>query len=242
MIDPLNFLNGLFSLIIVITSTIVGIIITLKYKSTGDNTFVLIGISWIGIICPWWPSAISFLLILFTGTGLSPHFYILIGNLLVPWFVLIYVLGISKMVYKEKRKPVVIVFFIIAILYDIYLIYYLVVDYTVIGELTGFFDIQYKAGLMILLMFYMGVVLVHGFMVIRDAMKSKKPYLKLKGKFLIFAYLFYGVGGVLDAIVPLTTWTIILTRTILVLCSIFFYLGFLMPSFVSKSILKEHYA
>ena len=80
VITEFDFINGLFSLILVITSTIVGLRIASRYFKFKSRLFLCMGLCWILIVTPWWPSAISFLVALITGQGLPLQIYIFIGN------------------------------------------------------------------------------------------------------------------------------------------------------------------
>ena len=78
-IDTSIVINGLFSLLFVIFSVIIGSKIALKYREYKQRTLILVGITWITMSKPWWGSSVSFLVYLFNGVGISIVLYILIN-------------------------------------------------------------------------------------------------------------------------------------------------------------------
>ncbi len=78
-IDTNIVLNGLFSLLFVIFSLVIGLKIALKYREHKQRTLILVGITWIVMSKPWWGSLISFIVYLFNGVGISIFLYILIN-------------------------------------------------------------------------------------------------------------------------------------------------------------------
>ena len=87
-ITDVEFVNGLFSLVYVIIAAIVGLVIASRYFKYKQRVLLLMGLNFIFIGCPWWPSSLSFLLALITGKGLTFETYVIIGNATVPIFVM----------------------------------------------------------------------------------------------------------------------------------------------------------
>lgn len=73
----------------------------------------------------------------------------------------------------------------------------------------------------------------------QSSLKSDNPEIKLKGKFLILAFVSWSIGAVLDAALPLNIMTLMLARIILILSAIEFYCGFILPNFVKRIFKKE---
>ena len=70
-------------------------------------------------------------------------------------------------------------------------------------------------------------------------MKSEKPNIKLKGKIILLAFLFFIIGATLEAAIPLVPITVIIARVILIISAIMFYNGFILPNAVKRFLLKE---
>jgi hypothetical protein len=73
-----------------------------------------------------------------------------------------------------------------------------------------------------------------------QSVKSEIPQIQLKGKFLMAAPICYILGGLLDVgLIDFIPQLIIVTRSILMLGSLLFYLGFLLPKPLEDFLLKK---
>lgn len=239
ILEPLDYLNGTLSIIIVTTNIIVGINIASKYFQYKQREFLLIGIFWMGIACPWYPSSISFLVALATGEGLGIQMYLIFGDVLIPLLIVIWLAGITDLMYKDKQKLILILASIYGVLFEIIFFYLLFSDYTLLGELQGIVDVQYKAFLIIYILSVFIILLITGMLFSLDLLKSDDPELKLKGKLILVGLLSFLVGAILDASVPLNFITLPLTRMVLILSSVEFYAGFVLPEWTKKIFLKQ---
>ncbi|MFX1314138.1 MAG: hypothetical protein ACFFHD_16240, partial [Promethearchaeota archaeon] len=96
-------------------------------------------------------------------------------------------------------------------------------------------DIDYKGFVLV----YLGVSILTACITgIHFAIKSIKeketPYLLWKGRFLLAAFILFGVSAIFDAIVQMDQVLLIIMRTILVTSNLFFYIGFILPKWVEK--------
>lgn len=57
----IDFANGVFSLIFVSISILIGLTIFSKYFEYKRRIYLLLGLTWIGMSAPWTPSSISLL-------------------------------------------------------------------------------------------------------------------------------------------------------------------------------------
>ena len=241
-LSNIDFLNGLFTLIFIIISFIVGLKIALKYFKIKNRVYIFIGIGWLGLSSPWWPSCVSFLIAISTGTdGLMdyPEIYFLIGNVIPPIFLVIWVMGFTELVYPKKQKPFVIIFILIEILFQIFFWYVLLTNPNVIGELQTPIDVQYRGFVALHYMFMLGIILFGGFSLAKDALISENKELKLKGIFLLIAFICYFMGGVLDSLFALNFITLTIARLFLISSSIFFYFGYILPNFIKRLFIRE---
>ena len=72
-LNPLDILNGVFSLIFVVISLFIGLVILTRYFKYKERIYFLVGATWIFISEPWWPSCVSFLVALSNGVGILPN-------------------------------------------------------------------------------------------------------------------------------------------------------------------------
>ncbi|MFX0030994.1 MAG: hypothetical protein ACFE8B_17400, partial [Candidatus Hermodarchaeota archaeon] len=205
-------LNGVFSLVFVAISLFVGFIILSRYFKYKERIYLLVGATWVLIASPWWPSSLSFLIALSNGVGITPEAYFLIGNLLVPLAVALWLLAFTEFLYTEKRKLILSVFIIIGLIFEVLFLTFLFVNPDFIGELNGPVDVNYKSFILIFLISYLLIVVITGFLFANLSLKSKDREVKLKGKLLIIAYISFSVGALLDSSLPLNEIIIIITR------------------------------
>ena len=71
-LTPIEFLQGVCSVIFVIITFILAIKIFIKYFEKRNKDFILFSLAWIGMSSPWIPDAITFIMIISTGSPLAP--------------------------------------------------------------------------------------------------------------------------------------------------------------------------
>ena len=240
-LQPLDMANGIVLTIFCVISIFVGIRIVSRYFVIKRREFLLVGITWLCITSPWWPATISFIMFLITGHILTPIIYFLIGNIFVPIGLICWIIAFTDLVVNsmEKKKIIVIVFIIFGAAFYIIFFYFLFTDLSMIGQLKGYTDVQYS---MIIVIFYLIVIivaLITGIIFSLKLFKSEKPELRLKGKFLLLAFIFFAIGVGMDTSIPLTFYTFPIYRTLEILSAFCFYCGFILPNWVKKFLLKE---
>lgn len=235
----LEILNGTFSLVFVIVSLIVGLFIASKYFQVKNRTLLLVGITWIGLTTPWLPSTIAFLVYLITNTSISSTVYFTIGNIASPLILVIWILAFTDLKFKNRQKILVIIYSVLGVAYEIYLVYFLIVEPAVIGELTGIFDVTYKGVVLVFALFIVINMLITGVLFGQESLRSKDPTVRLKGKFLIIAFISWCIGAIMDAALPLNIITLTIARIILITSALEFYIGFILPKFVKELFIKE---
>jgi len=238
-LNPLDMVNGIFSLIFVVISLLIGLIILSRFFRYKEKIYFLVGATWIFISEPWWPSSISFLVALVNGVGISSSIYFLIGNIFVPLAIVLWLLAFTEFLYTEKRKLILSIFTVIGAIFEILFFTFLFLDESLIGELNGPVDVNYKSFIMVFLIIFLAIVVISGFLFANLSLKSKDPEVKLKGKLLIVAYIAFSVGALLDSSIPFSEPTVIIVRLILILSAICWYGGFILPKWMKKFLLKS---
>ena len=236
---PLDILNGIFSFIFVVISLVVGFLILLRYFRYKEKVYFLVGATWILISEPWWPSSLSFLVSLSNGVGLPPTIYFLIGNLLVPLAIVLWLLAFTEFLFTEKRKLILLVFAIIGVIFEIIFFTLLFINPDLIGHLNPPVDVSYNFFIMIFLFIFILIVVISGLFFARLSLKSDDPEVKLKGKLLVVAYIAFFVGALLDSSIRLNELGVIFVRLILIASAVFWYGGFLLPHWMKKLFLKQ---
>ncbi|MFX1420191.1 MAG: hypothetical protein ACFE9N_14850 [Promethearchaeota archaeon] len=239
VLNPLDILNGVFSLIFVAISLFVGLVILTRYMKYRERIYFYVGATWLLISSPWWPSCVSFLVAISNGIGIAPQVYFLIGNVLTPFAIVVWLLAFTEFMYTEKRKLILLIFTIIGVIFEILFFIFLFLNPGVIGQLNGPVDVNYESFIMVFLITFLSIVVISGFLFANLSLKSKEPEIKLKGKLLIIAYITFAIGAVLDSAIPLNEVLIIITRLILIASAICWYGGFILPKWMKKFLLKK---
>lgn len=210
----------------------------LKYFELKKSIFLLVGITWIGLSEPWWPSSISFIVAAISGEGLSPEMYFLIGNILIPLFVMTWITAFANLLYPTKRLLLQILTAIHGIGFLIIFFSALLTDPSQIGTLEGAVDVEYLSLVRIYLLSVLVILIVTGVLFARQSIKVDDSEVKLKGKFLLFAFIFFVAGAAFDSAVVLNAITLPIVRIILIASALCFYGGFILPDWMKKLFLK----
>ncbi|MBD3339362.1 MAG: hypothetical protein GF353_09650 [Candidatus Lokiarchaeota archaeon] len=237
-LTPFEFISGLFGLIIVSISLIVGLKIASIYRKYKLKAFIFVGLTWIGIVSPWYSSAAAFISILITGKGLSPELYFFLGMAILPFVGLIWFFAFFEFLYEEKRTIVIITYSILAGIYEIVFLYLLFVDSSQIGVLEGPFNAEYNFLIIGFALILLIVFFITGIIFARESIKSEKPQLKLKGIFLVIAFISFTIGTIVDGYLAVNIISLILIRLLVISAAIEFYIGFVLPNWIKKIFLK----
>lgn len=244
VLTPLEVLTGSLSLVTVVISTIIGLRIVSKYFAHKRRELLLVGFTWILLCEIWWSSAFSFLAALFTGVGFTPELYFTLGNLFVPVALIFWLTAYTDFLYKTKQKLILLIATITGLIYYFVFFYFVFNDVAVIGIMFNSVDAEYKLFPLVYLISVLLVFLITGINFARVSIRSDNVEIKLKGKFLLIAVSLFTVGAALDGLKPFLFGSIlnvilIINRIILILSSLAFYSGFLLPRWIKELLLKE---
>ena len=228
----IEIVNGLLATIFVIISVYVGIRILLKFFEKKQRVFLFFGLTWILIVCPWYPFMISFFVGLATDNALPLQTYVLLGNLLVPPGILVGVAAFTELLYHDSQKTLCIVFGIIAILMEIFIVYLIIFNPSFIGILNDRVDFEYSLFFQAYLLSMLLIILIAGILFSRKSLLADDKMIKLKGKFLLVAFITFSIGTAMEATVPLNYVTLVITRLFLLLSALCFYGGFILPKWM----------
>ncbi len=243
--ELVQILQGSLSLIFVVLSLIVGINILLKYFTYKERVFALVGFAWIGLPSPYYPDAINFVLIVvFNATSdsippLGEVACFIIGYALIPLFLMSWLTALTDFLYEKKQKLILIVFLIISVIFEVLFFYFLFTDLSLIGIFITPFQIRWSIFMQLYLLSIILVVIFTGILFARKSFKSESAEVRLKGRFLLAAFISFAIGAIIEALVNLDPLIVILTRSILISSAIEFYFGFILPDWFKNRILKE---
>ena len=239
-LQPLDYLNGPLSVIVVVISWYVGLQILIRYAQTKNKLFLYVGIVAICTSEPWWPHVISFFMILASGSTLSPEIYFIIGNVFIPVAIYLWLLAFAEFKLESKKKLVMLLGGIYLILYEILFFILLTLDAgAFIGQIIPAIDVQYSLIMIGFLLTALLIILPTGVIFGKESLKSKNSEIRLKGKFLIIAFFSFCIGASVDVLIISNPVNLLIARVLLVIAAFGFLGGFIPPDWLKKMVLKE---
>jgi hypothetical protein len=231
---------GSFTFASVVISTILGLFISLKYREHKKIELLLVGITWIFLASPYWSDAIQFLTVTIADVELNTPLYFFLANAFIAPIHITWAYTFTNLLFKQYKKELLIFFIVESIMFEIAFIIVFFMDPYLIGEQQSVFVVEWAIWVQIYLLFSIVLFLITGFLFARASIKSSEEEIKLKGKFLIVAFVTFTIGTLIDVVAAdnPTELTILLARTFVILSSICFYIGFTMPKFIKEIFIK----
>ena len=236
-LQPIDIANGVFSLIFVSISILIGIKIISKYFEYKRRTYLLIGLTWIGMSAPWTPSSISLITYLLFGVVLRIEILLFIAIFFLPIIQILWIKVVCVFKEIKKWKLIVGIFIIEGILFEIYFLLNLFINPSAIGEFSRTFDMNYKLWVNLFLFSLLIIFLITGTMLAWESFKTDDPEVKLRGKLLFLAFYSLIIGSILDIFSATSILLLTIARLILISSAFEFYSGFILPNWMKKRFL-----
>jgi hypothetical protein len=230
-LDTLSFLTGLFNLIFVTISIILGLEILLRHRRFKEKRYIYLGIIWIGISTPWMHGAITFLFLLF-NQSFDPNIRFIIGFIFIPIITTMWMDLFTDLLYEKYKKVLVPLYVILSLIVEILFFTFMFIDRTnLIGYFESSFQARYSLFIRVTMIFFLISALITFLIFAGNSLKSDNPEVKLKGKFLIIAFLTYTICAVLDSFAFFLAQpvAVVLIRILLTMSAVEFYLGWILP-------------
>lgn len=237
-LTPLDILNGSMSIVQVIINVIVGLMLISKYKKYKSRPLLFMGISMILLSEVWFTHGLALILILTTGSGLSPEMFFLCAFTLIPWATLAWMVVITDLMYKDKQKLILSIYAIFGVVYNLIFFYLLFTNITLIGQLENPIDPHTGTFITVFLLIILINVFITGFLFLRESRKSQDSEIRLKGTLFFLSSTSFVIASILDTL-ALNIVIIIIVRILLILSAIEVYGAFLLPDWMKKLFLKE---
>ncbi|MBN1801284.1 MAG: hypothetical protein JW891_07245 [Candidatus Lokiarchaeota archaeon] len=236
-----NFINGLVTLIWVITTTVIGTRIIQKTRKLKKNEYITVGMTMLLLSSPWWGVATEFITHGFFNYHLTEAQYLLIANVALPFWMVGLVYCIVTFM-ELKRGKLILIPYIIA--YTGFLVVMIIAlstnNISFIGEVNEEFNSTHSNFSKIFIYTAIFTFIIAGTAFSVRCIKSEHEETRLKGWFLEFAWILFTVGAILDSTISqLQGLLLILIRLILVLGAIFYYIGWFLPKKISHVFLKK---
>ncbi|MBD3340778.1 MAG: hypothetical protein GF353_16845 [Candidatus Lokiarchaeota archaeon] len=235
ILTPIEIIMATFSLIIVTIFSLVGISIALKYRNTNDKVYLLVGLTWIGIIEAWVPSGIVLIGSIITNSLiLSKESFLIIAIAGYPLSTFIWITAIAEILYWDKKKLIQIIFGVGGAIYEIVFLSVLFTDVSLIAAFKSPVDVSYQPIVSVYILIALIIILLTGLIISINSIKDNIPQNKLRGYFLLAALTTLFIGGLLDAAADLDLLGIVLVRLFVISSAIEFYFAFVMPNFIKR--------
>jgi len=231
---------GSFTFASVIISTILGLFIALKYREHKRIELLLVGITWIFLASPYWSDAIQFLMVTIADVELNTPLYFFLANAFIAPIHITWAYCFTNLLFKQYKKELLIFFIVESVMFEIAFLIVFFIDPYLIGAQQSAFVVEWAIWVQIYLLFSIALFLITGFLFARASLKSTEDEIKLKGKFLIIAFVTFTVGTIIDVIAAQspTEITILLARIFVIFSSACFYIGFTLPKFIKDIFIK----
>ena len=231
---PHDIINGIFGVIALSVSVFIAIRIILRGFEFRNRDFILVGIAGLIVSEPWWGAIISFVLELSSGVALTIEMQNLINFPLIPLGLFAWLVAFTDLVYKKRQKIIIELFIIYSIIYEIVFFIVYINDPSLEGT---FYGIKSRVIPTMFLVSFLIIILISVASFVRESLQSVHPEIKMKGKLLIVAMIFYSIAALLETIVlvfSISTVFQMIGRTFLIVSAITFLWGFFLPEWIKK--------
>jgi hypothetical protein len=241
-LSPLDILNGTLGLSLVIISFVLGLIVLSKYFKNKNKNFILLGFNLMLLASGWWGTSTSFLIaLIYNNEGLALEMIMLLNFIPLPIGLLCWSGFYTNVLMKDKQKTFLLIMLCITIFFYIIFVATLLIDVNI--SVIRISPVDTAAGenkfLSIYIIIFIVVLLITGLHFSLQTIKYDDIEMKTKGRFLLLAFPSFTIGGLLDSSLPSTEITLILFRLLLISSIIEFYIGYLLPNWVKKRVIKQ---
>ncbi len=164
----------------------------------------------------------------------------IIAYVFIPIIIVLWLITFTNFMYREKRKIILTIYTIICLICEILFFTFLFTDrVNMIGYFERTFSAVYRPFVRFTILFFLATALITFLIFANESRKSEDPELKLKGKFLMIAFITYAACAVLDSFFLFQPVVIVIVRLLLISSAIEFYFGWILPQPVKKFLIKE---
>jgi hypothetical protein len=239
-LTQLEILQGSLGLIWVLIAIFIGLkAISRAIAINRTRDLITVGLSYIFVSSAWFGVAFQFISYGFFDVKLDAFTYLMVANVLIPLAIICWIWSYCEILKPKSRKILLIVFFGFAITWELTLIIGLLIDVSLVGTLNSTFDSSHSPLLLIFTLTGIFMFLITGIIFAVKSMRLDDPEVQWKGRFLLLAWISFGIGAILDSALPLNALTIIIIRIILISSAIEFYFGFFLPKKISEKLISQ---
>jgi len=232
---------GIVTLLFLITLGSIGIKMGLTYFKSKNTVFIYAGISVFGTALPWSAPTVYFLsLVFFDYTPPMEVFFLLLGGFLpiasITWAITI----LELFDVKPPRIYYLKIFFIIFwLIIEVIYLTLIFTDTTLLGTLQeNKIVVQMAPFTQIFLTIALAQMLITTYMLGIFYWRSDRKKIRVQGKLITFALCLFLVAVLLELFFPTVLMNIV-ARILVMIYSIIYYGGFMMPDWLERCLVKE---
>jgi len=235
----LDIIRAVFSLAFVVISIFIGLKILLKYFSLRRTELITVGLTWIFLSSPWWPLPVTFILAFVFNSGLDPVIYRYLMSAFIPVALICWIYSINNIVYLGRKKNLFYLYLGISLAYIVVYHVFIFINPDLISIYNGGFQFQNSLFLYFFFIFTIITAIITGALFALQSFKSIDAKIRWKGRFILLAVLVFIAGALADTFSFGNVIIQTFARFILIIASIFYYLGFFLPDWVASLIIKD---
>jgi len=233
-LEPFDYFNGVVGVISLLVAFYVAFKILKRAHELRRREFLMVGITGLFMSEPWWPSITSFLLEVFIGIRLPNPVAHVIGIVFQPIGIFTWLVAFTDLVYKVQQKTILVLFIIYSCIFEIAFFIVFLHDPPLEGTFYGITSALIPMAFMAT---FLLIILITGLLFARESIKADEPEIRMKGKLLACGIILFCIATSIDSIILLLNLFLVIqpiTRIILILSSLSFYGGFLLPDWMKK--------
>ena len=234
-------LSGVLGIFAIGVAFLLGAIVLYKAIKLKQKTLFYFFLTVFFTISPWYSSGFGYIFLLITKNHLDYRFYVLLGTIFIPIAIHGWLTIYMEVLFPQKKNFVLISYAIISIIFYIYLFLFLYFCpgapmESMIGIKRNPIDIEYRGFVFIYLGLMIITAVLTGIHFSIISLKSDTIEVKWKGRFLLSAFILFGIGAIADGLSELSLLFLFIFRVILLVSASLFYIGFIMPKWMRKII------
>ncbi len=239
-LDGSQLLQGTLGFIWVCFAIFIGIRIIIKAIKLKRKELVTVGMSYVLLSSAWWGIAVQFISFGFFSQWLSVEAYIFIANFFIPIAIVCWMYSFTIMVNPKLTKKFLAVFIPYSVIWELIIIVFCFVDVSVLGSIDASnFDSSHGPIFKYIVVVSTLSFVISGIYFSLKSMSLNDPEIKWKGRFLLFAWIAFGLGAALDSFLQDPAEGIIVVIRVILIASAYLYdLGFFLPKFIKKRVLS----
>ena len=175
------------------------------------------------------------------GVQIPTNLYYFLANAFIAPMYVTWIIALTRILFTKQKKILRAIFFPIALTFEIIFLVAFFIDANLIGDQKSAFVVEWALWIQIYLLISIVVLLITGFILARASLKAGGDELRMKGIFLLTAFISFTIATVIDVIgaESPSEITILLARIFLIVSSLCFYIGFILPKFVRNLFIKQ---